>query len=218
MADDVSPRPVEVVVVDDHPVVRQGLRTLLASAGITVTGEATDGIQAIRVVREIAPDVVIMDLAMPVMNGIEATRRILAQTPHVAVLVVSMADDHESVFAALRAGARGYVLKGTDPADLIRAVESVAHGDAVFGPDLADHVLAYFSHPPGTPTALFPELTTREREVLVLLAQGLHNPEIGQRLGVRPKTVRNHISNILTKLAVSDRTAAVLRARQAGLT
>lgn len=218
MADEVSTSPVEVVVVDDHPVVRQGLRTLLASAGITVTGEAADGQQAIRVVSEVAPDVVIMDLAMPVMNGIEATRRIMARTPNVAVLVVSMADDHESVFAALRAGARGYVLKGTDPADLVRAVESVAHGDAVFGPDLADHVLAYFSRPAGTPTSLFPELTNREREVLVFLAQGLHNPEIGQRLGVRPKTVRNHISNILTKLAVSDRTAAVLRAREAGLT
>ena len=218
MADNTTAGPVEVVVVDDHPVVRQGLRTLLASAGIMVTGEAADGQQAIRVVGEVAPDVVIMDLAMPVMNGIEATRRILAQSPHVAVLVVSMADDHESVFAALRAGARGYVLKGTDPADLIRAVQSVAHGDAVFGPDLADQVLAYFARPPGTPTAVFPELTAREREVLVLLAQGLHNPEIGQRLGVRPKTVRNHISNILTKLAVSDRTAAVLRAREAGLT
>jgi DNA-binding NarL/FixJ family response regulator len=218
MDEPVAASQVEVVVVDDHPVVRQGLRTLLASAGIMVTGEAGDGQQAIRVVREVAPDVVIMDLTMPVMNGIEATRRILAQTPHVAVLVVSMAGDHESVFAALRAGARGYVLKGTDPANLVRAVESVAHGDAVFGPDLADQVLAYFSRPPGTPTTVFPELTTREREVLVLLAQGLHNPEIGQRLGVRPKTVRNHISNILTKLAVSDRTAAVLRARDAGLT
>jgi DNA-binding NarL/FixJ family response regulator len=218
MTDHLSPGPLEVVVVDDHPVVRQGLRSLLASAGIAVTGEAADGRQAIRIVGEVTPDVVIMDLAMPIMNGVEATRRIIAGMPHVAVLVVSMSDERESVFAALRAGARGYVLKGTDPADLIRAVESVAHGDAVFGPELADQVLAYFSHSPSTPTALFPELTDREREVLGLLAQGLHNPDISHRLGVRPKTVRNHISNILTKLAVSDRTEAVLRAREAGLT
>jgi DNA-binding NarL/FixJ family response regulator len=208
---------VEVVVVDDHPVVRNGLRTLLTSAGMVVTGEAANGEDAVRIAAELAPDVVIMDLVMPGMSGIETTRRLVARMPHTAVLVVSMSDDDESIFAALRAGARGYVLKGTDPADLVRAVESVARGDAVFGPGLADRVLASFSRPDRDRDDLFPELTEREREVLKLLSQGRPNSEIGRELGIRPKTVRNHVSNILTKLAAVDRTDAVLRARDAGL-
>lgn len=214
---DLNGLPIEVVVVDDHPVVRNGLRTLLAVAGIVVSGEAGSGDEALTVVSAAQPDVVIMDLAMPGMSGIEATRRLVAQTPHLAVLIVSMSSEDESVFAALRAGARGYVLKGSDPSDLVRAVESVARGDAVFGPGLADRVLSFFARPSGAALPMFPELTDREREVLALLGQGLQNPEIGRRLGVRPKTVRNHVSNVLTKLSVADRTEAVLRAREAGL-
>jgi DNA-binding NarL/FixJ family response regulator len=209
---------IETVVVDDHPVVRQGMRVMLEAARISVTGEAADGAEALRIVAEVQPDVVIMDLAMPGMSGIDATRRLVASTPHVAVLVVSMSDDDDTVFAAVRAGARGYVLKGSDPSDVVRAVRSVARGDAVFGPGLAERVLGYFSHDPKSDSSLFPELTDREREVLVLLGRGLHNPEIGRKLGIRPKTVRNHVSNVLTKLAVADRTEAVLKAREAGLT
>jgi DNA-binding NarL/FixJ family response regulator len=210
--------PIEVVVVDDHPVVRSGLHAMFEAAGIRVVGEAGDGAEAIRVVAADQPDVVVMDLAMPGMSGIDATRRIVAETPHVAVLVVSMSSDEESVFAALRAGARGYVLKGSDPADLIRAVEAVARGGTLFGSELADRVLAFFTRLPVAPSVPFPELTEREREVLALLAKGLSNAVISARLGIQPKTVRNHVSNVLAKLAAADRTDAVLRAREAGLT
>jgi DNA-binding NarL/FixJ family response regulator len=209
---------IEIVVVDDHPVVRSGLRTMLAAAGIRVVGEAGDGREAINVVITEQPDVVLMDLAMPGMGGIEATRRIVADAPHVAVLVVSMSGDDESVFAALRAGARGYVLKGSDPADVVRAVESVASGGTVFGPGLADRVLGFFTRPPPPDQVPFPELTDRERDVLALLGKGLSNAAISARLGIQAKTVRNHVSNVLTKLAAADRTDAVLRAREAGLT
>lgn len=209
--------PIETVVVDDHPVVRQGMRAMLEAARIRVTGEAADAAEALRIVAEVQPDVVIMDLAMPGMTGIDATRRLVASTPHLAVLVVSMSDDDDTVFAAVRAGARGYVLKGSDPSDVVRAVRSVARGDAVFGPGLAERVLGYFANPHQSSARLFPELTDREREVLGLLGRGLHNPEIGRILGIRPKTVRNHVSNVLTKLAVADRTEAVLKAREAGL-
>jgi DNA-binding NarL/FixJ family response regulator len=207
---------IEVVLVDDHPIVRNGLRTMLTAAGMDVTGEASNGPDAIDLVAAAQPDIVVMDLVMPGMSGAEATRRIVEETPRVAVLVLSMSDADESVFAALRAGARGYVLKGSDPAGLVRAVEAVARGDTVFGPGLADRVLAYFTRPAG-PAMPFPELTEREREVLALIAAGLGNPDISRRLGIRPKTVRNHVSNVLTKLAVADRTEAVLRARAAGL-
>ena len=221
MSDDPPPLgepAIEIVVVDDHPVVRQGMRAMFEAAHLKVTGEAADGAEALRVVNETQPDVVVMDLAMPGMSGIDATRRLVASMPHLAVLVVSMSDDDESVFAAVRAGARGYVLKGSDPTDVVRAVQSVARGDAVFGPGLAARVLAFFSSPPPSAAPMFPELTDRERQVLGLLGRGLHNPENGRLLGVRPKTVRNHVSNVLSKLAVADRTEAVLKARQAGLT
>ena len=213
-----SEPPIEAVVVDDHPVVRQGMRAMHEVARISVTGESADRAEALRVVAEVQPDVVIMDLAMPGMSGIDATRRPIASTPHLAVLVVSMSDDDDTVFAAVRAGARGYVLKGSDPSDVVRAVRSVARGDAVFGPGLAERVLGYFSNAHQSNPPLFPELTAREREVLVLLGRGVHNPEISRRLGIRPKTVRNLASNVLTRLAVADRTEAVLKAREAGLT
>jgi DNA-binding NarL/FixJ family response regulator len=212
-----EPVTVEVVIVDDHPVVRSGLRTLLTAAGLTVVGEAATGEDALTVVAREAPDVVVMDLSMPGMGGVEATRRLVAQAPQAAVLVVSMSDDQDTVFAAVRAGARGYVLKGSDPADLVAAVEAVARGSAVFGSGLADRVLAAFAQPPSAAGVPFPELTEREREVLALMAQGLANPAIARRLGIRSKTVGNHVSNILAKLAVVDRTQAILSARDAGL-
>lgn len=212
-----EPVTVEVVIVDDHPVVRSGLRALLTAAGLTVVGEAATGEDALTVVAREAPDVVVMDLSMPGMGGVEATKRLVAQAPQAAVLVVSMSDDQDTVFAAVRAGARGYVLKGSDPADLVAAVEAVARGSAVFGSGLADRVLAAFAQPPSAAGVPFPELTEREREVLALMAQGLANPAIARRLGIRSKTVGNHVSNILAKLAVVDRTQAILSARDAGL-
>ena len=218
MTEPTAENAIEIVVVDDHPVVRSGLRTMLGAAGIRVVGDAADGREAIDIVIAAQPDVVLMDLAMPGMGGIEATRRIVADAPHVAVLVVSMSGDDESVFAALRAGARGYVLKGSDPADVVRAVESVASGGTVFGPGLADRVLGFFTRPPAPDQVPFPELTDRERDVLALLGKGLSNAAISARLGIQAKTVRNHVSNVLTKLAAADRTDAVLRAREAGLT
>ena len=209
--------PYEVVVVDDHPVVRSGLTALLTASRMLVTGEADNGPAAVRTTVLAQPDVVIMDLSMPGGSGIEATRAITRQAPRTAVLVLSMSSDDDSVFAALRAGARGYVLKGSDPADLVRAVESVAAGDAVFGPGLAEQVLAYFSRPQDAPEQLFPEITDRERQVLRLIAAGTSNAAIAAQLGIAGKTVRNHVSNILTKLSVADRTEAILRARDSGL-
>lgn len=210
--------PLRVVVVDDHPVVRNGLRALLdASDDLKFAGEAGDGETAVDLVALERPDVVVMDLHLPGIGGIEATRRLVARYPDVSVLVLSMLDDDASVLEAMRAGARGYIVKGAEPGDVLRAINSVAHGDAVFGPSIAALVLSELSAPrPASPDA-FPTLTERESEVLGLLARGLHNPDIAQRLGVRPKTVRNHVSNIFTKLAVSDRTEAILRARDAGL-
>lgn len=208
--------PIEVVLVDDHPVVRSGLRTLLSVGGCSVVGEAGSGEEAVEVASALQPDVVVMDLAMSGMGGIAAIRELVARHPHLRVIVLSMSGDDESVFAAVRAGARGYVLKGSDPEALVRAVHSVADGDAVFGPGLAERMLTYFARPSFAPPR-FPELTEREREVLALLAKGCQNPEIGQTLGIRPKTVRNHVSNVLSKLAAADRTEAILRAREAGL-
>lgn len=209
---------IEVVIVDDHPVVRSGMRTLLEASGMVVAGECGDGSEVVELVLRSQPDVVVMDLAMPMVSGVEATRRLTLAAPRVAVLVVSMSAEEESVFAALRAGARGYILKGTDPTDLVRAVAAVAHGDAVFGPELADRVLGYFNGPRSRAVDEFADLTAREREVLTLLSRGKSNLEIGRQLGIRPKTVRNYVSNVLSKLAAADRTQAILRARDAGLT
>jgi DNA-binding NarL/FixJ family response regulator len=206
-----------VLIVDDHPVVRDGLRWLFESAGgIEVVGEAGDGLTAVRLAVDLAPDVVLMDLAMPGLDGIEATRRVKAAAPHTAVLVLTMSDGDASLVAAVTAGASGYVLKGAGQQDLLRATRAVAEGQAMFGAGVALRLLALVkaAHPGG---GVFPELTTREREVLELMARGQGNAEIAHRLVVSEKTVRNNVSTILTKLHAAHRAQAVARARDAGL-
>jgi DNA-binding NarL/FixJ family response regulator len=199
--------------------VRDGLRLLLGSLpDIEVVGEAATGAETVAAAASLQPDVVVMDLHMPELNGIEATRRLVQTQPSVAVLVVTMFDDDDSVFAAMRAGARGYLLKDADQGEIIRAVRAVASGEAIFGPAVATRVLGYFAAAkPAYVIPAFPELTEREREVLELIAQGQSNTEITRRLVVSPKTVRNHISNIFAKLQVADRAQAIVRAREAGL-
>lgn len=208
-----------IVVVDDHPLFRSGLRALLATVpGLEVTGEATSGPEAVDLAHRLRPDVVVMDLQLPGLSGVEATRRIVAADPDVGVLVVTMYEDDHSVFAAMRAGAKGYVLKDTDEERMLDAIRSVGRGEAIFSPAVARRMLAFFSgHTADLPARAFPELTPREREVLDLIAQGLSNPQITARLYLSPKTVRNHISSIFAKLQVADRAQAIVRAREAGL-
>ena len=208
--------PLRVVIVDDHPIVRDGLKSLLSSIDdIELAGEAGTGEDAIPLVEATKPDVVIMDIEMPGMGGIEATRVLAARHPTVPVLALTMYGQDEFVYAALRAGARGYLLKGAQQQDLIRAIQAVAQGQAVFGTDVADRLLATFSSVPAPKP--FPELTDRERQILSLITGGTGNVQIARRLGLSPKTVANHVSNILTKLQVQDRAQAIAVARKAGL-
>jgi DNA-binding NarL/FixJ family response regulator len=211
--------PVRTLIADDHPHFRDGLRALLLSApDVEVVGEARDGEEAIRLAARLQPDVILMDLNMPGTGGIEATRRILHTSPHISVLVVSMYEDDDSVFAALKAGARGYLLKGALKAEILRAIRAVTSGEAIFGPAIARRLMQYFSTPrQDVPREAFPELTDREREILELIARHETNPEIARRLYLSQKTVRNHVSNIFTKLQVADRAQAIVRARKAGL-
>jgi DNA-binding NarL/FixJ family response regulator len=213
----VTEDPLRVYIVDDHPVVRRGLSTLLDSlVGVEVVGEAASGEEAIERVPVAEPDVVVMDLNLPGVNGIDTTRRLVNDAPHLGVLVLTMFEDDESVFAAMRAGARGYVLKGADQDDLARAVLAVGRGEAIFGPSIAQRITRFFAN--RTASVLpFPDLTDRERQVLELLARGHSNIEVSRYLGVSAKTARNHLSNIFTKLQVTDRANAVIRAREAGL-
>jgi len=208
-----------ILVADDHPLFRSGLRGLLsATADTEVIGEASTGEEAIALTEELQPDVIVMDLQMPGINGIEATRRIIQTSPHVGVLVVTMFEDDRSVFAAMRAGARGYVLKDTDEEEMLRAIRAVGNGEAIFSPAVAQRLLSFFAETRHTvPERIFPELTEREREILALIAQGYSNPQIAVHLVLSPKTVRNHISNIFSKLQVADRAEAIVRAREAGL-
>jgi DNA-binding NarL/FixJ family response regulator len=208
-----------VVVADDHPIFRDGLRMLLSSIPeFDVVGEAASGAEVVELAASLQPDVIVMDLHMPEMNGIEATRRAVSASPHVAVLVLTMYEDNDSVFAAMRAGAKGYLLKGADQAEIVRAIQAVASGEAIFGPAIAERVIRYFSASRVADPALpFPELTEREREVLGLIAQGQSNQAIAQRLVLSPKTVRNHVSNIFANLQVADRAEAIVRAREAGI-
>lgn len=211
--------PIRLLVADDHEPFRRGLRAMLRGEGDpAVAGEAADGPSAIARCESLQPDVALMDLRMPGLDGLEATRRILHTSPHIRVLVLTMADDAESVFAALQAGARGYLVKGALKADVLRAIRAVASGDAIFGPAVARRLLHHFApaRPPLGADA-FSELTEREREVLGFLAHGRGNQEIADRLLLSSKTVRNHVANICTKLQVADRAQAILRARDAGL-
>ncbi len=212
---------IQVLIADDHPVFRFGLRVLLqAEPGIEVVGEATTGHEAIDLAATLRPDVILMDLNMPGVHGIEATARIVQKNPEIAVLVVTMLDD-DSVFAAMRAGARGYLLKGAEGDETLRAIRAVSHGEAIFSPTVARRLLHHFAAPrpaeAAAPAPAFPDLSERERDILALIAQGYTNPAIAERLILSPKTVRNHVSNIFGKLQVSNRAEAIVRARDAGL-
>jgi DNA-binding NarL/FixJ family response regulator len=206
-----------IVVADDHSVVREGLRALLSAVeGYELVGTAATGAEAVKAAVTLRPDVLVMDIQMPDLTGIEATREIRRVAPTVAVLMLTMFEDDESVFAAMRAGALGYVLKGAAPESMIRAIAVVAGGEAIFGAGVATRALSYFSTPRAD-SAVFPELTAREREVLTLIASGLSNAAIAGRLGLAANTVGNHISNIFAKLQVASRAEAIVRARSAGL-
>ena len=212
---------IRVLVADDHAPFRDGLRALLRSeADIEMIGEAASGREAIVQAANLQPDVILMDLHMPEGNGIEATRAILATSPHISILVLTMFEDDDSVFAALQAGARGYLLKGALKAEILRTIRGVSQGEAIFGPAIAKWLISYFATlkpaVPARPLQPFPELTEREQEILALMAQHLTNPEIAERLVLSPKTVRNHVSNIFSKLQVATRAQAIMRAREAG--
>ena len=217
---DVDASEIRVVIADDHPVFRDGLQvTLDDEPGISVVAAVADGDAAVAAAVSGKADVILMDLRMPGVGGIEATARIAAERPATAVVVLTMSDDDDSVFAALRAGARGYLLKEADSEDILRAVRAVAAGEAMFGPRIADRVIAFFSAAGlrGGSATPFPQLTDREREVLDLVARGCDNPTIARRLFLSEKTVRNHVSACLTKLQVASRAEAVAAARDAGL-
>ena len=211
-------KPIRILIADDHPVFRFGMRALLETeADFEVVAEASTGEEAIALTNQLRPDIVLMDITMPSINGIEATRHVLEQNPETGVLIVTMLDD-DSLVPAMRAGARGYLLKGADGEETLRAIRAVAHGEAIFSPSIAERLaeLVKSSDPEGVESP-FPELTPRELEVLTLISQGMTNAEIAGRLSLSLKTVRNHVSNILNKLQVSDRLQAALRAREAGL-
>jgi DNA-binding NarL/FixJ family response regulator len=208
-----------VLVADDHPLFRHGLATLLqAEPDIEVVGEAMSGEEVMSLAATLQPDVILMDIHMPTVNGIEATRRILQHTPQIRILIVTMFEDDASVFMAMRAGARGYLLKDAQKADLLRAIRAVGSGEAIFSPAIATRLMDFFSAPrPAAPTVAFPELTEREQEILELIARGQSNTEIATRLVLSPNTVRNYVSTIFSKLQVADRAQAIVRAREAGL-
>ena len=215
-----SEQKIRILVVDDHRLFREGLAAILNAAPPTsVIGEAGTGSDAIAQAKALAPDVILMDIQMPDMNGIEATRRILADLPATRVVMLTMLEDDDSLFAAMRAGARGYILKGADKAEVLRTVTAAAEGQALFGPAIADRISSFFrrSAQPQHAAAPFPDLTEREREVLVLIAQGLNNQQIASRLQVSGKTISNHISSIFNKLQVADRAQAMVKARAAGM-
>ncbi|MGI5502525.1 response regulator [Lentzea sp. CA-135723] len=207
-----------VVIADDHPVFRRGLKALLdGEDGLDVVGEAADGAEAVRVVLDREPDVVVMDLHMPVLGGVEAAKQILEVLPSVGVLVLTMHEDDELVFAAMKAGARGYLVKTTDDDEIVRAVQAIGAGEAIFSATIAQRMMGYFTAISSSKVVAFPQLTDRERDVLELMATGMDNPSIAFRLSLSGKTVRNRVSAIFTKLQVADRAQAIVRAREAGL-
>ena len=210
---------IKILIADDHPVFRHGVRALLeATPEVEVVGEVTTGEEAIAQAEALQPEVVLMDIQMPGINGIDATRQIVQTSPHIRVLVVTMFQDDGSVFAAMRAGARGYILKDATKDEILRAIRAVSNGEAIFSPAVAARVLAYFAAPASAlPKGIFPELTDRERAVLDWIVTGATNAEIAARLDLSVKTVSNYVSNIFSKLQVADRVQAIMRAREAGL-
>jgi DNA-binding NarL/FixJ family response regulator len=209
---------IRVVIADDHPVVRDGLSALLTSVpSITVAGVAANGREAVQAAVTLRPDVLVMDVQMPELTGVDAASEITRVAPDVAVLMLTMFDDDYSVLAAMRAGARGYVLKGAQQDEIVRAIQAVAAGEAIFGPGIARLVLGLVAEPVAAAEDPFAELTGREREVLELIAAGARNAEIARRMSIAPKTVANHISAIFTKLQIADRSEAIILARDAGL-
>jgi DNA-binding NarL/FixJ family response regulator len=210
---------VRILIADDHPLYRNGLRMTLSSLGnFDVVAEASNGQEAVERAGQHRPDVAVMDVNMPVLNGIDATRLIVEANPDVGVLMLTMFEDDDSVFAAMRAGARGYVLKEADEQEIERAIHAVAKGEAIFGASIATRILKFFaSGRAAAPAVPFPELTDRERDVLQLIASGMNNSAIANKLFLSQKTVRNHVSNIFMKMQVADRAEAIVRARRAGL-
>lgn len=208
-----------VLIADDHPVFRDGIRALLeATPDLQVGGEATTGEEAVSLTKTLEPDLILMDIHMPGLNGIEATRQIVSADPSIRVLMVTMFEDDTSVFTAMRAGARGYVLKDATREEIRRAIRAVGNGEAIFSPAIARRLMAYFASPPlSIPKNMFPELTNREKEILHLVARGESNRAIAEQLTLSPKTVSNYVSNVLNKLQVADRAEAIARARDAGL-
>jgi DNA-binding NarL/FixJ family response regulator len=211
--------PIRVVLADDHPMYRYGVAAVLTDVpGLELVGQADSGAALLAMVRDAPPDVVVTDLRMPDLSGIEVTRSLHADQPELPVLVLTMHDDDESVYGAMRAGARGYLLKGADSEELVTTIRTLASGGTVFGPSVARRIVGFFLESSQKYTqGAFPALTPREREVLDLLAAGKRNSVIARELGLSEKTVRNHLSSILTKLQVADRSAAIVRAREAGL-
>jgi len=209
--------PISVLIADDHPMFRDGLRMLFDTTDkFTLIGQAASGEEAVSQAEKLQPDVILMDIKMPGINGTEATRRILATSPHIKVLMLTMFEDDDSVFAAMCAGARGYLLKGADETEITRAINAVNNGEAIFGPGIAQKMMHFFSRA-RKPLDVFPDLTQREFEILTLIAKGYSNAQITDELVLSAKTVRNNVSNIFSKLQVSDRTEAIIRAREAGL-
>lgn len=208
-----------VMVVDDHDNFRRGLEAMLAAAdAVEMVGTAADGRTAVALALELQPDVILMDLHMPRLNGVEATARIVQSSPHIGVLVLTMMEEEDSVFAAVRAGARGYLLKGARRSEILRSIEAVGAGEVIFGPGIADRMMQYFRGVRTKPTVdAFPQLTERERVILGRIAEGLENAQIARELGLSVKTVRNHTSNIFAKLQVAHRAQAIILAREAGL-
>lgn len=212
---------IRLMIADDHKLFREGIKALLAvTDDVEIIGEAEDGDTALKKSRELEPDVILMDINMPGLNGIRVTEQILEKQPHTRIIMLTMLEDDASIFHAMRAGARGYLLKGADPQEVLSVIRAVAEGQALFGPAIATRLMNYFKELSAKPTVSgtpFPELTERELEVLRLISQGLNNQEIAQKFFLSPKTVRNHITNIFSKLQVADRAQAIVRAREAGL-
>ncbi|MBE2269624.1 MAG: response regulator transcription factor [Anaerolinea sp.] len=211
--------PIRIMIADDHPMFRKGLTMLLKSLpNFTVVAEAQDGASVVPLALQHQPDIILMDVQMPELNGIDATREIMRHSPHIRVLILTMFQNDEFLFSAMRAGARGYLLKGADQDELLNAIQTVSLGGAVFSPTIADRMIHYFAGiKPMQAESLFPELTEREVEVLDLIARGWNNTEIADKFCLSGKTVRNHVSNILHKLELADRAQAIVRAREAGL-